>query len=101
MLDGDRRDQRLGAVAAGHAEAVGAACDRVARELFEIEPAVEHHGLHAEIGGKRYEAELLDLAAARPRIAEQHRMSRRTPGTYADVELVEVAQHRGACATRA
>ena len=52
MLDGDRRDQGLRSVATGHAEAVGAACDRVAGELFEIEPAVEHHGLHAELVGE-------------------------------------------------
>ena len=61
-LDGDRRDERLRAVAAGHAEAVGAAGDGIAGELLEVEPVVEHHGLDAELVGQLDEPELLDLA---------------------------------------
>ena len=37
VLDGDRGDEGLGPVAAGHAEAVGAAGDGVAGELLEVE----------------------------------------------------------------
>ena len=73
VLDRDRRDERLRSVAAGHAEAVGAARDGVARELLEIEPVVEHHRLDAELAGEVDETELLDLAAAGPRVAEQDR----------------------------
>ena len=61
-LDGDRRHQRLGAVAAGHAEAVGASGDGIAGELLEVEAVVEHHRLDAELVGQLDEAELLDLA---------------------------------------
>ena len=53
VLDRDGRDERLGAVAAGHAQAVGAAGDGVAGQLLEVEPVVEHHGLDAQLLGQR------------------------------------------------
>ena len=38
---------------------------------------VEHHGLDSERSRQLHQSELLDLAAARPRIAEQYRVARR------------------------
>ena len=73
---GDRGDEGLRTVAPGHAQAAGAARDGVASQLGEIEPVVEQHGLDAHLPGDVEEAELGDLAAAGPRIAEQHRLAR-------------------------
>ncbi len=75
-LDGDRRHERLRSVAARHAEAVRAPGDGIAGELLEIESVVEHHRLDAELVGQFDETELVDLAAAGPRVADQHRMTR-------------------------
>ena len=43
----DRGDQRLGAVAAGHPDHVGAAGDRVLGELQQVVAGRQHHGLDA------------------------------------------------------
>ena len=75
-LDGDRRHQRLGPVATGHAEAVGAPGDSIAGELFEIEAVVEHHGFDTELVRQLDDAELLDLPASRPGVADQHGAAR-------------------------
>ncbi len=96
MLDRDRRDQRLGPVAARHAEAIGPARDGVARELLEIEAVVEHDGLDAELRGEVDESEALDLPAAGPRVAEQHRSAGRSSRAHLQLETVEIREHRGA-----
>ena len=75
VLDGDRRDEGLRAVAAGHPQAVGATGDGIAGELLEIEAVVEHHRLDAELVGQLDQTELLDLSTAGPRVADEHRMT--------------------------
>ena len=75
-LDGDRRDEGLGAVATRHPEAVRAPRDGVAGELLEIESVIEHHRLDTELVGQRDQTELVDLPTTRPRIADQHRVRR-------------------------
>ena len=74
-LDGDRRDECLGPVPTRHPEAVGASRDGIAGELLEIEPVVEHHRFDAEVVGQFDETELVDLPAAGPRVADEHRMA--------------------------
>ncbi len=99
VLDRDRGHQRLGAVTAGHAQAVSATGDGVASELLEVEAVIEHDHLHPQFLGEPHQSELLDLAATRPRVAQQHRMSgRRDVRRPAGVALVQVAHQRGAAA---
>ena len=76
-LGGDRGDDRLRAVAAGHRERVGAAIDRVADERLEVVARLQLDRLdpaRARLVGER---EALRLAAARARVEEQHRSARR------------------------
>ena len=101
VLDRDRRDERLRPVAAGHAETVGAAGDGVARELLEIQPVVEQDRLDAELRGEVDEPEALDLPAAGPRVAEQHRVAGRTARAHPHVEAVEVVRSSRRVPTRA
>ena len=76
-LGGDRRDDGLGAVAAGHREPVGSAGDRLANEPLEIPRRAELDRLdpaRARLGRDR---EALGLATAGLRVKEQHRPARR------------------------
>ena len=45
-------------------------------ELGQVEAVVEHHGLHSERSGQLHQSEPLDLAAPRPRVAQQDRDTR-------------------------
>ncbi len=97
VLDGDRRHQRLGTIAARHAQAVSPPCHCIPGQLLEIEALGEHDDLDAEALGQFYQAELLDLAAARPRVAQQDRVPGRVRGHWPrGVELAEVMNQRGA-----
>ena len=95
VLDRDRGDERLGAVAPRHAQAVGAPGDRVTGERLEVEAVVEHHHLDTHLLGEGNEAEPLDLASPGPRVADQDRVARpgddRRPPTVA---LVQVGHER-------
>ena len=75
----DRGDDRLGAVAAGHRERVGAAGDGIADDLLEILARFEFDRLDAARPRLSGEREPLGLAAAR-RIEDQDRMLRRRYG---------------------
>ena len=74
---GDRGDDRLRAVAAGHAYGVGAVGDRVAHERREVIAEVQLDRLHATSACLARDLEALCLAAARFRVIEQHRPLRR------------------------
>ena len=74
-LNGDRCHQGLRTVSTRHPQAVRPPGDGVPGELLQVESMVQHHGLHAELIGEFDEAELIDLAAARPRVADEHRMT--------------------------
>ena len=66
----------------------------VARKLVEVEPAVEQDGLDPQLVRQLDQAELLDLAAPRPRVADEHGVS----GTHGRpallVDLVDLARER-------
>ena len=81
VLDGNRGHQRLRAVATSHAEAVGSSGDSVASELLEVEPLGQRHRLDPKLGSEIEETELLDLASARPWVAQQHGPLRPTGST--------------------
>lgn len=72
MLGGDRRHQGLGAVAARHAEQVGAVPDGLPGQLADVLSVQQQHP-GAERLGLRHQVELLDLAAAGLRVHDQHR----------------------------
>ncbi len=56
---------------------------------------VEHHGLHAELVGQIDETELLDLSTARPRVADEHRMTGTRDGMRPEGILsVQLPDHR-------
>ena len=96
VFDGDGRHEGLRAVASGHAQAVGAAGDRVAGELLEIEAVIEHHHLDAELLGQRHQIELLDLASAGPGVADQDGVARRRhPGRPLQVTVMELGDESG------
>ena len=76
-LGGDRGDDRLRAVAAGHRQPVGAAGDRVAHELLEVPRGAELDRLDPARAGLVGQREALGLAAAGLRVEEQHRPLRR------------------------
>ena len=90
VLHRDGRHQCLRAVPAGHPEAVGPVGHGLTSQHFEVEPVVEQDRLHAQGVGLADEAELLDLAAAGPRIAEQRRTS--GPRCMVDVGDSDLAQ---------
>ena len=75
-----RGHEGLRTVTPGHAEAVGPAGHRVLGQASQVVAAVEQHGLHPQVLSQLDQAELLDLAAARPRVAQQHRTLRRRGG---------------------
>ncbi len=77
MLDGDRRHQRLGSVAARHPETIRSSRDCAARQVGELDAVVEHHRLDPECVRKFDETEFVDLPATRPRVAQQDRVLRR------------------------
>ena len=94
VLHGDRGDEGLGAVTPGHAEAVGPSSHGIACELLEVETSIEHHRLHSELGRQLAQAEALDLAAARPGVAQQDGTGRGSAGAHMHVEPVQLAHHR-------
>ena len=71
VLHGNGGNQSLRAVPAGHPQAIGTPRDGVPGELGQVEAMVQHHGLDSEGGCQLHQSERLDLAAARPRIAQQ------------------------------
>ena len=95
VLDRDCRDECLRTVTTRHAQAVRTPLDGIARELLEIEAVVEEHGLDAQLRGKVDESEALDLSAARPRVAQQHRLTRWTSRSYTDVDVMELVNQSG------
>ena len=76
VLGGDRRDDRLRAVAARHRERVGAALDGRAHERLEVAPGSQLDRLDAAGASLLGEVEALGLAAAGARVEEQHRAAR-------------------------
>ena len=82
---GDARDQGLGAVAAGHPEQVGSAVDGLPGQRGHVDdPGTLQQGhLGAARGGLVGQAELRDLAAARPRVHDQERPLPRRGGVFA------------------
>ena len=74
VLHREGGDQCLRAVPARHTQTVGSPGNGVSRELCEVEPMVEHHGLDPERACQLYQSEFLDLPAARPGIAQEDRM---------------------------
>ena len=101
VLVADRGDEGLRPVAAGHAQAVGAAGDGVAGQNGEVEAVVEKDRLDAHLGGDLRQAELRHLAAARPRVAQEHRLARGNVAHCAQpVEFAQVGCERGASGQR-
>jgi hypothetical protein len=80
----------------GHAQAVGAAGNGIARELLEVETMVEQHRLDAELAGSLDQSKLLHLAAARPRVADEDGVLRPPPRIRELlVQRVQVWNERG------
>jgi hypothetical protein len=77
VAGGDAGDQGLGAVAAGHAEDVGATGHGVLGELEQVVAGLEEDRDDAAPVGLGDQVEALDLAAARPGVHEQDRPGRR------------------------
>ena len=77
VLGGDRRDDRLRAVAAGHREPVGAALHGPANERLEVLAGLQLDRLDPARACLVGEREALRLAATRARVEEQHRPARR------------------------
>ena len=94
-LDRDRRHEGLGAVSAGHPEAVRSPRDGIACELLEVESVVEHDGLDAELVGQLDQTELRDLATAGPRVADEHRMTGTRDGMGPEGILRVQVPHHG------
>ena len=70
---------------------------RLVGQVGQVEPLVEEDHLDAHAGGDVGQAELRDLAAARPWVAEQHRPARVNVLRGAQpVELAQVGRERGA-----
>ena len=63
VLDGNGCHQRLRAIATRHGQAIGAAGDRIAGKLLEIETVIEHDHFDAKVLGEFDEPELRHLAA--------------------------------------
>ena len=64
VLARDPGDERLGTVATGHPQHVGAPSDRVTSESGEVVALLEHDGFDPPLLGFANEVELDDLAAA-------------------------------------
>ena len=74
-LGGDRGDDRLRAVAAGHRERIGAAIYGPAHERLEVLAGLQLDRLDPARACLRGEREALRLPSARARVVEQHRMA--------------------------
>ncbi len=104
VLGRDARHQGLRAVAAGHADHVGAPRDRVPGELLEVVAARERHRLDAaRLGGG---GELgVGLPATRPRVHDQDRVlrgadrlaARRSVGDHCGITPQRGARERSEC----
>ena len=99
-LGGDRRDDRLRAVAAGHREPVGAAGDRIAHELLEVPGRAELDRLDPARPRFCVHREALRLAAAGLGVEEQHRPLRRRHLRQVRAEAERRPAHRR-CSARA
>ncbi len=64
VLNGDGCDEGLGAVPAGHAQAVGPAGDGIACQLLEVEAMIEHDHLDTELLSQVDKTKLGHLAPA-------------------------------------
>ena len=83
---GDRRHERLRAVAAGHPDDLRAARDRALGELEQVIAALQDDRLDAPLAGLGGEVEALGLAAAGLQVDDQHRrvrLRRRAPAAPA------------------
>ena len=76
-LGGDRGDDRLRAVPAGHGQPVRAARDGGADQRLEVVTALELDRLDATLAGLLGQREALRFAAAGLRVVEEHRLPRR------------------------
>ena len=79
-LGGDRGDDRLRAVSAGHADRVGAAVDRIVHQRGEIISEMKLDRLDAAGASLARDMEALGLPPTRFRVVEQHRPLRRRRG---------------------
>ena len=96
----DGGDQRLGAVAARHADHVGATGHGTPRELQEVDAEPEHDGLDPRRSALPYQVELLRLPAARLRVHDQRAVAGRPDRfarSLAQLERAHIALQRVAC----
>ena len=90
----DRRDHRLRAVPARHAEHIDAARGHIADPLEPVLPRLEDHRLDPSPAALVHEFEVLCLAAARLQVHEEHAAGRGAHRRAGDVGRLERA-HRG------
>ncbi len=76
QLRGDRRDDRLRSIPAGHREAIGSLSDRISHQLAEVGSSCELDGSDPARPRLLREGESLRLASAGLRVVEEHGVGR-------------------------